>query len=222
MSGEIGRGSFVRIRQREPEPPYLPKRLGELIDLSILKPVCDHLHLEKMRQAFAWLGENLPSSSALSFRPNMVFPRHRAVATEWLSHCGLQVSPLNVNVTNGATSGMTVALMSVAPPGAIVAAEAVSHHTLVPLSTYLGIHLEGLPVDDEGMIPEALDEACRKSPIRAVFLQPSVINPRATRMSTARREALAEVAARHDIRSEERRVGKGCVRTCRSWWAPYH
>src|SRR3546814_18638829 len=81
MSGEIGRGSFVRIRQREPEPPYLPERLGEVIDLSILKPVCDHLHLEKMRQAFAWLGENLPSSSALSFRPNMVFPRHRAVAT---------------------------------------------------------------------------------------------------------------------------------------------
>src|SRR3546814_19056289 len=23
-------------------------------------------------------------------------------------------------------------------------------------------------------------------------------------------------------RSEERRVGKGCVRTCRSRWAPYH
>src|SRR3546814_11906422 len=23
-------------------------------------------------------------------------------------------------------------------------------------------------------------------------------------------------------RSEERRVGKGCVSTCRSWWAPYH
>src|SRR3546814_18418442 len=23
------------------------------------------------------------------------------------------------------------------------------------------------------------------------------------------------------VRSEERRVGKGCVSTCRSWWAPY-
>src|SRR3546814_12108545 len=25
-----------------------------------------------------------------------------------------------------------------------------------------------------------------------------------------------------DLRSEERRVGKECVRTCRSRWAPYH
>ena len=75
----------------------------------------------------------------------MVFPRHRVAATEWLARCGLEVSPLNISVTNGATSGMTMALMSVAPPGSTVATEAISHHTLVPLSTYLGLHLEGLP-----------------------------------------------------------------------------
>src|SRR3546814_11603097 len=25
-----------------------------------------------------------------------------------------------------------------------------------------------------------------------------------------------------DVRSEERRVGKECVRTCRTWWSPYN
>src|SRR3546814_7765975 len=25
-----------------------------------------------------------------------------------------------------------------------------------------------------------------------------------------------------NLRSEERRVGKECVSTCRSWWSPYH
>ena len=199
ISGEVGRGSFVQTQAREPEPPYLPERLGELIDLSILKPVCEQIHLEKMRQGFAWLAENLPASSALSFRPNMVFPRHRNVAAQWLSHCGLEISPLNISLTNGATSAMTVALMSVAPPGSTVATEAISHHTLVPLSTYLGIHLQGLPIDHDGMIPEALDEACRKGVIRAIFLQPSVINPTATLMSAERRAALAAVARRHDV-----------------------
>ncbi|SOC45914.1 GntR family transcriptional regulator [Rhizobium subbaraonis] len=199
ISGEIGRGSFVQTAQKEPEPPYLPERLGEVIDLSILKPVCEQIHLDRMREAFAWLGENLPSSSALSFRPNMVFPRHRSVAVEWLSVCGLDVSPLNVNLTNGATSAMTVALMSVAPPGSTVVAEAISHHTLVPLSSYLGIHLAGIAIDSDGMLPEALDAACREGPVRAVFLQPSVVNPTATLMSAERREQLAAVAARHDI-----------------------
>ena len=88
ISGEIGRGSFVQTQRREPEPPYLPERLGEVIDLSILKPVCEPMHLERLKQALAWLADNLPSSSALSFRPNVVFPRHRAVAVEWLKRCG--------------------------------------------------------------------------------------------------------------------------------------
>ncbi|MDQ6435175.1 PLP-dependent aminotransferase family protein [Mesorhizobium sp. LHD-90] len=199
ISGEIGRGSFVQTIKREVEPPYLPERLGELIDLSILKPVCEPMHLERMKQAFAWLAENLPASAALSFRPNVVFPRHRAIAVEWLKACGLSPSPQNVSVTNGATAAMTVALMSVAPPGSAVATEAIGHHTLIPLATYLGFNLAGLPIDDQGILPEALDEACRTTDIRAVFVQPSVINPTATLMNSVRRSELAEVARRHDI-----------------------
>ncbi|MHA6642928.1 MocR-like ectoine utilization transcription factor EhuR [Mesorhizobium sp. A623] len=199
ISGEIGRGSFVQTQRSEPEPPYLPERPGEVIDLSILKPVCETMHLERLRAALAWLAETLPASSALSFRPNMVFPRHRAIAVEWLRLCGLEVSAQNISVTNGATAAMTVALMSVAPPGSTVATEAIGHHTLVPLARYLGFNLEGLPIDDNGILPEALDDACRHSDIRAVFVQPSVINPTATLMGSVRRSELAEVARRHDI-----------------------
>ena len=57
ISGEVGRGSFVQTQRREPEPPYLPERLGEVIDLSILKPVCEPMHLEKLKQALAQLPE---------------------------------------------------------------------------------------------------------------------------------------------------------------------
>jgi DNA-binding transcriptional MocR family regulator len=199
IAGEIGRGTFVRPQRREPDPPYLPERPGEVADLSILKPVCEPMHLERLRQALAWLATTLPSSSALSFRPNMVFPRHRAVAVDWLRGCGVDVSPQNVSLTNGATAAMTVALMSVAPPGSTVATEAIGHHTLVPLARYLGLHLDGLAIDGDGLVPEALDEACRLADIRAVFLQPSVINPAATLMSAGRREAIAEVARRHDL-----------------------
>ncbi|MEV8704366.1 GntR family transcriptional regulator, partial [Mesorhizobium ciceri] len=88
ISGEIGRGSFVQTQRREPEPPYLPERLGEVIDLSILKPVCEPMHLERLKQALGWLAENLPSSSALSFRPNMVFPRPPPGGGAGLGRCG--------------------------------------------------------------------------------------------------------------------------------------
>jgi DNA-binding transcriptional MocR family regulator len=199
ISGEIGRGTFVRRQRREPEPPYLPQRLGEIIDLSILKPVCEEMHLAKLREALGWLAETLPATSGLSFRPNVVFPRHRAVAVEWLKQCGLPTSALNITLTNGATSAMTVALMTAAPPGSTAATEAIGHHTLLPLASYLGFNLEGLPIDGEGIIPEGLEEACTHSNIRAVFVQPSAINPTASLMSEKRRLALVEVARKYDI-----------------------
>jgi len=199
ISGETGRGTFVRSLKREPDPPYLPERLGEVIDLSILKPICEPMHLDRMKKALGWLAENLPASSALSFRPNVVFPRHRAVAVEWLRTCGLDVSAANISLTNGATAAMTVALMSAAPPGSKVATEGIGHHTLTPLASYLGLTLEGLAIDDQGIIPEALDTCCRESGIRAVFVQPSVINPTATLMGIERRAAIVEVARRHDV-----------------------
>src|SRR3546814_16320472 len=36
------------------------------------------------------------------------------------------------------------------------------------------------------------------------------------------REALERYESVRDFRSEERRVGKECVSTCRSRWSPYH
>ena len=41
-------------------------------------------------------------------------------------------------------------------------------------------------------------------------------------VKTLPKNVLCEVEAIAEIRSEERRVGKECVSTCRSRWSPYH
>lgn len=199
LSGETGRGSFVRAQEPSGAVPYLPERLGEMVDFSILKPVCETLHLDRMKAALSALSIDLPPSAILSFRPNVIFPRHRSVAAEWLRGCGVQVAPSCICLTNGATAGMTIALMSVANAGATIATEAIGHHTLVPLAAYLGLKLTGLEIDEEGILPDALDAACRTEDVRGVFLQPSVINPTASLMSAERREAIVAVARRHDV-----------------------
>lgn len=199
LVGETGRGTFVRAARSEGSLPYLPERLGEVIDLSILKPVCETMHLEKMRRALIALAEDLPPSAVLSFRPNVIFPRHRAVAVEWLKQCGLTVSANNVCLTNGATAGMTTALLSTAPAGTTVATEAIGCHTLVPLAAYLGLTLTGIEIDEDGIVPAALDRACREEGVRVLFIQPNVINPTATLSSLSRREAIVDVARRHDL-----------------------
>ena len=199
IAGEIGRGSFVLSPGQEARQPYLPERLSELIDLSILKPVCESLHLDRMRDGMGWLAQNLTTEAALSFRPNTVMPRHRVLAAEWLARCGVDSQPGNISITNGATSAITAAVMSVVPVGAALAAEALTHHMLMPLCGYLGIHLEGITMDAHGMCPAALDEMARKGTLRAVYLQPGVINPLAILMPVDRRAELVAVARKHDL-----------------------
>lgn len=199
IAGQTGRGSFVQAPRREPEPPYLPERLEEVIDLSILKPVCEPMHLERMRQALVALAETLPPNVVSSFRPNVVFARHRSVAADWLKSCGLAVSAANVSLTNGATGAMTSAFLAVAPPGSTVATEAIGHHTLVPLAAYLGVRLAGLPIDGQGIVPAALDEACRAGDVKALFIEPTAVNPTATLSPLQRRVEIVEVARRHRL-----------------------
>lgn len=54
-------------------------------------------------------------------------------------------------------------------------------------------------VDGEGLSPEALDEACRKSSARIVCLTTEAQNPTTARMPIGRRIELVEVARRHDL-----------------------
>src|SRR3546814_16777142 len=49
-----------------------------------------------------------------------------------------------------------------------------------------------------------------------LFVQPVIF----TGIDNDHRVAREEIFG--PVRSEERRVGKECVSTCRSWWSPYH
>jgi DNA-binding transcriptional MocR family regulator len=199
LVGEVGRGTFVRAPKIEPEPPFLPERVQEVIDLSILKPITGPLHLERMRAALARLAADLPPSLALSFRPNVVFARHRTAAVAWLRGRGLEAAARNVLVTDGATPAMTVALMTAVRPGGTVMTEEIGHHTLVPLCSYLGLHLRRLPIDPEGVLPDALERACREGEVSALFVHPNAASPTSALMGAARRAEVVELAQRHRL-----------------------
>lgn len=199
IAGKVGSGSFVLPPAGDSNPPYIADRSSEVIDLSILKPVSDDHHIALMRDGLHWVADNLSASSALSFRPSSVLPHHRHVAAGWLKRSGIEVAPDNIVITDGATSAITTAVMSAVPCGATLAAPALTHHLLMPLCKYLGLHLEGLACDSDGILPDSLDIAAEKGLVRAVYTQPTAINPRANVTSLARRRDIVDIARRHDL-----------------------
>ncbi|SDB17462.1 MocR-like ectoine utilization transcription factor EhuR [Bauldia litoralis] len=199
VAGETGRGTFITLRTHEPPPPYINERGNTIVDLSMLKPVVEQMHLDRLAKALADLATSFPANLSTSFRPNVVFARHRGVAVDWLRRCGLETNARNVILTNGATPAMVVALMTATRSGMTLATEAIGHHTLPALAGNLGLSLRGIPTDIEGMIPEALDKAAAEGEIGALFIMPNPCDPTVSMMSAGRREAIVDVARRHDL-----------------------
>lgn len=201
LAGRVGSGTYVSAGRPDPGYPFIESSFGSgLIDLSILKQVLTPWHAEKMRDALAALAGGLPESAIFSFRPGTALGAYREPMQRWLARCGVSAHRDQIQLTAGATPAMSVAIQTAVPPGGTVVTEATGHHQLTHLVKYLGRRLVGLDFDDEGIVPDALEAACRSDAVSALFVTPSCANPTAIMTGTARREALIAVARRHKLR----------------------
>jgi DNA-binding transcriptional MocR family regulator len=80
-----------------------------------------------------------------------------------------------------------------------VLTEAMTENGILGAANLLGLSLRGLPTDDAGIIPEAFDAACAKGGVAALVWVPTFGNPTNHLADRARREAIADVAARHKV-----------------------
>ena len=85
------------------------------------------------------------------------------------------------------------------PENAKVATTALTNPGLIAAARALSRTLVVVDSDADGMLPEALDQACARDPVAAVHVQPTFDNPRGSVMPKARREALAAVAERRGL-----------------------
>lgn len=200
VDGQVGRGTYVRDQSKPSRQPFLMERSAEdIIDLSISRPLYGADHVARMQETLAALSGSLSADTYLSCRPNLGLSRHRAAGVDWLRVCGLEAREEAVVMTNGVCHGLSTALASIARPGATVVSERVTHHLVNSICSYLGIQLRGLDMDEEGVLPDALEEACQRQKISAYIAVPTLANPTVGVMSEKRRQEIAAVARRHDL-----------------------
>ncbi|WP_340151411.1 PLP-dependent aminotransferase family protein [uncultured Sneathiella sp.] len=200
IDGHVGRGTYVLSPTLPSRQPYLMERGNNgTIDLSISRPLIDHIHVDRMDAALKDLPVGLDHDTYLACRPNVGLRTHREAGVDWLSRCQLDISPESVIITNGVTHGMAVALSAVTRPGDIVVTESIVHHLIISQCSYLGLRLQGLEFDEQGIVPEAFEIACKSHDVKVYFSVPTVANPMATMMSEERRRELVGIARRYDV-----------------------
>jgi len=126
----------------------------------------------------------------------------RDAGAGWLSRrLGQTVDPDRIVLANGSQSILAMLIAHFVKPGGILLTEALTYPAIKPLSALFGVALRGVAIDSEGIIPESLDEVCKKlnGNARALYCMPTLHNPTSAVMSVKRRQEVASIARRHDL-----------------------
>lgn len=199
VSGQVGRGTFVRGPEPGVEQGAVEEEDPEVIDLSKSRLVRDPRvgSVAGMLQALA----RRPNLDRLMdfYQPAPGMARHRDLGAQWVRRAGLTVSPDRIIITSGAQHGAATVLASLTRPGDVVCTEQVTYTGVKAIASLLHLQLRGLPLDGDGLIPEAFEAVCREAPPRALYCMPTLQNPTGRTMPVSRRQALVDIAARYQV-----------------------
>jgi DNA-binding transcriptional MocR family regulator len=130
---------------------------------------------------------------------------HRAAGAAWLRRAGWEPRPAGIVATGGAQHAILVTLAALVRPGDRILVESLTYPGIRTAAQCLGLQLVPVPIDGDGLVPEALAALCAAGPApsspppRLLLCQPSLHNPTSAVMPAERRRAIAAIARRHDL-----------------------
>lgn len=135
----------------------------------------------------------------MCYTPEAGQPFHRQAGAVWLSHGAFQTTSQQVLCVNGSQHGLLVVLMAMLRAGDTLVTESLSYPGLISVARLLGIKLIGLDMDEEGILPESLEESCRVNRVIALYCTPTLQNPTTAVMSVTRRQQIARICGEHNL-----------------------
>lgn len=201
LEGAVGRGTFVRSAAF-PEASLvtssmLRERSGP-IDFSLNLPMAGSADAALA----ATLGEISRSANLAAFvhdQNERDRHRHEIAGAAWIEHVGLSGSGRSVLITNGAQHGIFVALLALTKPGDVLLVEELTYAPVSAIARQLGLRLWPVAMDHDGLVPDALESACRSTPASVLYCLPTLHTPTGITMSADRRGDIARIAAAHEL-----------------------
>ncbi|MEM8849940.1 MAG: PLP-dependent aminotransferase family protein [Pseudomonadota bacterium] len=211
LEAAVGRGTFV-AEPSAPAPIYEEMQAlevdatphltgGDNYAVNILSP-----HLPSTGQGkligrlLAEIAEDPPSGF-------MHYPSHagerpaREAAAAFLENPMLgPIAPDDIALTHGGQQAITLVLQSVLyGRRPVVLLEELAYPGFRRMAEMLRAEVVTVPLDEHGMIPEALEQTLKRGDVQVMCLSPDVQNPTCSQMPEARRRQIAEIARAADV-----------------------
>lgn len=198
LDARVGRGTFVR---RETTAPARGESMDGLVDMTMnLPPHPQEPSLRRLLQdSQAELLRSSDLRTLMTYRSGAGSRRDREAASVWLRPLLGDIDPDRVLVCAGAQCAMTALITTLARPGDAVLTNPLTYPGFRALAAQLDLRLVAVPTDAEGLLPDAVEQACREVRPKAIYCVPTSHNPTAITLPLPRRQALADLAVRHRV-----------------------
>lgn len=217
IDAAVGRGTFVKAQSPVLHPAndrgdFLASQLSALNTLS--SPEAEEegadiymradfppigAEVEALKESLTRLVHSPMLLEATTYQPYIGHSRHRASGVIWARMRGVEADQSRVVVTLGGNNGVMSALAALTRAGDAIGVEELTYPGIKALATLLGVDLVPMALDDDGLIPDALEEVCKNTGIKGVYLNPTLQNPTNTTMSDKRRRDIATILERYGI-----------------------
>ncbi|MFG3095731.1 PLP-dependent aminotransferase family protein [Streptomyces sp. NPDC048202] len=195
--GEVGRGTYVRAGAGT-AAPALTEPAAAPVDLELNHSTLPG-HADLLAEGLAPLTRPDILGDALRPVGAAGTPAAREAAADLLARGGWRPDPGQVLFAGNGRQAISAAVAALVPPGGRLGAEELTYPVIRTVAARLGVTLVPLAMDDEGLVPGAVEQAHRRAPLHAVYTQPTLHNPLSLTAPPGRLAALAEVLTRLDL-----------------------
>lgn len=123
----------------------------------------------------------------------------REAGVQWLRSQLPRCDASQVLVAPGIHSVLLATLSMLAQPGQTICVESLCYPGIKVLAAQLGVKLQAVPVDAQGIDPDAFEHVCKTVRPRALICNPTIHNPTTATMGRQRRENIADIALRYSV-----------------------
>ncbi|MFC2026328.1 PLP-dependent aminotransferase family protein, partial [Chloroflexota bacterium] len=137
-------------------------------------------------------------SKALQYGPTEGFHPLRELVVRHTSRYGLNVTADNVLITSGSQQALDLLGKILINPGDHILVETPTYLGAIQAWSAYGAEYVTVPMDDSGMVTDALEEGLRSGP-KFIYLLPNFQNPSGVTLSMERRLRVLELADRYGV-----------------------
>ena len=217
LSARAGRGTFV-ARERDSgdgvpsqPPPLAPhqrassiRRMMRLahrpgvLDFSSGSPPTEFFPVRYLQDAINHVIER-DGADALSYEVPEGYRPLRVAVRDYVRAIGIDCRVDDVLITGGAQQAIDLVLQSLMSPGETLVTADPTYLGIIDIAGARRVHIHGIPIDDDGIRIDALENALHDLRPRLIYVMPSYQNPTGHLMPMHRRRQLVRLAEQHRI-----------------------